>query len=73
MDTTEKEKLDRALRRIDRALNTWGLDTYLGYRTDHTLRMSAGGASNLERLIDEMTDELARLTAKVERLETSTK
>lgn len=73
METTEQEKLDRALRRIDRALNTWGLDTHLGYRTDHTLRVSAEGASNLERLIDAMTDEMARLTAKVEQLETSTK
>lgn len=67
---TESEKLDRALRRIHLALNRWGVDNHLGYRTEQTLRLSADGATNLERLVDLMTDEIARLTAKLERLET---
>jgi hypothetical protein len=70
---TEAEKLDRALRRINRALNDWGVDNYLGYRTEQTLRLSADGATNLERLLDLldlMTDRVAVLTAKLEEVET---
>ena len=70
MQVTEAEKLDRALRRINRALNDWGLDNYLGYRTEQTLRLSADGATNLERLLDLMTDRVAVLTAKLEEIET---
>jgi hypothetical protein len=67
---TEAEKLDRALRRINRALNDWGVDNCLGYRTEQTLRLSADGATNLERLLDLMTDRVAVLTAKLEEVET---
>ena len=70
MQVTEAEKLDRAVRRINRALNEWGVDNWLGYRTEQTLRLSADGATNLERLIDLMTDRVAVLTAKLEEVET---
>ena len=70
MQVTEAEKLDRALRRINRALNDWGVDNCLGYRTEQTLRLSADGATNLERLLDLMTDRVAVLTAKLEEVET---
>ena len=58
---TEAQKLDTALRQLDTALRLWGIDNYLGYRTEQTLRLSADGATNLVALVDRLTDEVGRL------------
>jgi len=58
---TEAQKLDTALRQLDTALRLWGIDNYLGYRTEQTLRLSAQGAENLVALVDRLTDEVGRL------------
>lgn len=62
---TEADKLTAELRRLDFALRLWGIDNYLGFRTEQTLRLSAQGATNLVALVDKLTDEVARLSVIV--------
>lgn len=58
----EKQKLDNALAKLDSELKLWGIDTYLGFRTEQTLRLSAGGAENLVSLVDRLNQEITRLS-----------
>jgi hypothetical protein len=62
---TEQEKLDEALRQLDKALRLWGIDNHLGYRTAQTLKLSASGACNLVALVEKLTDEVGRLSILV--------
>jgi hypothetical protein len=62
---TEQEKLDEALSQLDTALRLWGVDNWLGYRTEQTLKLSVSGACNLVELVDKMTDEIGRLSVLV--------
>ena len=62
---TEQEKLDEALHKLDEALRLWGIDNYLGYRTEQTLKMSASGAQNLVQLVETLSDDIRRLSVLV--------
>lgn len=61
----EKQKLDNALAKLDIELRLWGIDNHLGFRTEQTLRLSAGGAENLVALVEKLNHEIARLSVIV--------
>ena len=61
----EKQKLDNALAKLDSELKLWGIENYLGFRTEQTLRLSASGAENLVALVDRLNHEIARLSVIV--------
>lgn len=61
MEATQEQQLDHALARIQSAMVEWGLDDWLGHRTDQTLRLSADGAINLLDLVNTLTGEIDRL------------
>ena len=69
---TTAQELDKALAKLDAELKLWGIDTYLGFRTEQTLRLSVSGANNLVALVDRLNHEIARLSLIVGDLETGT-
>lgn len=61
MEATQEQQLVRALSRIKSVMVEWGLDDWLGHRTDQTLRLSTEGAINLLDLVNTLTGEIDRL------------
>lgn len=67
------QQLDSALVLIKSTMTEWGIDNYLGYRTDQTLRLSVDGATNLYDLINTLTGEIDRLEKIITYIETKDK
>ena len=68
-ENTQEQKLDYALKQLDDSLLLWGIDSWLGYRTAETLKLSVTGATNLVTLVNTLNSEIARLETIITQLE----
>lgn len=68
-EKSQEEKLDYALKQLDKNLLLWGIDNWLGYRESETIKLSVAGATNLVALVNTLNAEIARLSAVAGELE----
>lgn len=68
-ESSQETQLDYALSQLDDNLMLWGIDSWLGYRTAETMKLSVKGATNLLDLVNTLNIEIARLEAIVRELD----